>query len=380
MTATPQIMRVPQGDFQLQRRPLRQRETLQAWDAADEYLLREVSERELLLNAGRVLIINDSFGALSVALSHCSPQAWGDSWLGQQALRANLAANDIETTAVTWVDSLAIPQGPVDLVLIKVPKTLALLEDQLIRLRPLLTSSTQILVAGMQKALPRSVWPMLERLLGSLDTALAWKKAKLIRVKPNLSLPLPSNPYPSTYQLEGTNWLITNHANVFSRDGLDIGTRFFLQHLPQMAQAQDVVDLGCGNGLIGLQAAAMNSAATIHFVDESFMAVASARTNVEGVLQGSDNARFHVADGLEGFERGSVDLVLCNPPFHQQQAVGDHIAQRMFQQAYRTLRTGGELRIVGNRHLGYHVALKKLFGNADLVASNAKFVILRSVR
>ena len=232
----------------------------------------------------------------------------------------------------------------------------------------------------MQRALPRSVWPMLERLLGPLDTALAWKKAKLIRVKPNLSLPLPSNPYPSTYQLEGTNWLITNHANVFSRDGLDIGTRFFLQHLPQMAQAQDVVDLGCGNGLIGLQAAAMNSAATIHFVDESFMAVASARTNVEGVFQDLHNAKFYVADGLEGFESGSVDLVLCNPPFHQQQAVGDHIAQRMFQQAYRTLRAGGELRIVGNRHLGYHVALKKLFGNADLVASNAKFVILRCVR
>jgi 16S rRNA (guanine1207-N2)-methyltransferase len=333
-----------------------------------------------MLNAGRVLIINDSFGALSVALSHCSPQVWGDSWLGQQALRANLVANDLETTAVTWVDSVAIPQGPVDLVLIKVPKTLALLEDQLIRLRPLLTSSTQILVAGMQKALPRSVWPMLERLLGSLDTALAWKKAKLIRVKPNLSLPLPSNPYPSTYKLEGTDWLITNHANVFSRDGLDIGTRFFLQHLPQMAQAQDVVDLGCGNGLLGLHAAVLNSGATIHFIDESFMAVASARTNVEDVLQDSDNARFHVADGLEGFESGSVDLVLCNPPFHQQQAVGDHIAQRMFEQAYLTLRTGGELHIVGNRHLGYHVVLKKLFGNADLVASNAKFVILRCVR
>ena len=36
--------------------------------------------------------------------------------------------------------------------------------------------------------------------------------------------------------------------------------------------------------------------------------------------------------------------VLCNPPFHQRQAVS------------------GKLRIVGNRHLGYHIKLTRLFG------------------
>jgi len=83
---------------------------------------------------------------------------------------------------------------------------------------------------------------------------------------------------------------------------------------------------------------------------------------------------------LEDFAPASADLVLCNPPFHQQQAVGDQIAKRFFKQVHTVLRPGGELWVIGNRHLGYHVTLKRLFGNADVVASNAKFVILRVVR
>ncbi len=36
-----------------------------------------------------------------------------------------------------------------------------------------------------------------------------------------------------SWKLDGTGWTIHNHANVFSRSGLDIGARFFLQHLPE---------------------------------------------------------------------------------------------------------------------------------------------------
>lgn len=36
--------------------------------------------------------------------------------------------------------------------------------------------------------------------------------------------------------------------------------------------------------------------------------------------------------------------------------------------------------MVGNRHLGYHVKLKRLFGNSELVAGDRKFVVLRAVR
>jgi 16S rRNA (guanine1207-N2)-methyltransferase len=75
-----------------------------------------------------------------------------------------------------------------------------------------------------------------------------------------------------------------------------------------------------------------------------------------------------------------VDLVLNNPPFHSHQATTDATAWRMFTGSRAALRRGGELWVVGNRHLGYHVKLKRLFGNCDVVASNPKFVVLRTVR
>ncbi|MEN8170629.1 MAG: methyltransferase [Pseudomonadota bacterium] len=375
-------MQVTLGDFALSRLPKRKGELLRAWDAADEYLLNTLVEQSLLHTGSRILIVNDSFGALAVALSRYRPQSLSDSWLCHAATKMNLQANTLEEQSVELFDSLNVParqQAALDLILIKVPKTLALLEDELIRLAPLLTEKTQVIVAGMVKALPSSVWKMLERLWGPTTTSLAKKKAKLIFVKPEHQDSVGESPYPVCYSLEGTTHRICNHANVFSRDSLDIGTRLFLQHLPENIGDKVVVDLGCGNGVVGLIAAERNPQARLHFVDESFMAVASARENFSHNLGEERVVHFYVGDALSDFDKASADIILCNPPFHQGSTVGGQIARRMFQQSRQVLREGGELWVIGNRHLGYHKVLSKIFGNSEQIASNAKFVIMRAV-
>ena len=369
---------IAQGEFELNRLPKRSRELLRAWDAADEYLLNTLGEELKLQDDARILIMNDSFGALAVALSAYRPYALSDSYLSQQATRLNLAANNLPEHKVSLLNSLDVLEGLFDLVLIKVPKTLALLEDELIRLHPHLTASTRIIVASMIKTLPPSVWKLLERLVGPTTTSLARKKARLIFAAPDAELLVPPNPYPVYYRLENTEYLISNHANVFSRDSLDIGTRFFLQHLPSRQDACDIIDLGCGNGLVGLIAAERSSAATIHFIDESFMAVASARDNFHRAFGERREATFRIGDGLMEFESESADLILCNPPFHQQNTVGVQIAVSLFKQSHRVLRKNGELWVIGNRHLDYHSYLNRLFGAHSIVASNSKFVILKA--
>ncbi|MGZ5012327.1 MAG: methyltransferase [Methylobacter sp.] len=369
---------VAQGEFELSRLPKRPKELLRAWDAADEYLLDMVAEQPKLLDGARILIVNDSFGALAVALNAYRPYALSDSYLSQQATRLNLAANNLPEQNVGLLSSLEMPEGVFDLVLIKVPKTLALLEDELIRLRPHLTASTRIIVAGMIKTLPPSVWKLLERLVGPTTTSLAKKKARLIFASLDSGLVVPTSPYPVSYRLENTGYLISNHANVFSRDSLDIGTRFFLQHLPSRQDVCDIIDLGCGNGLVGLIAAEHCPAASVHFIDESFMAVASARDNFERAFKDQREATFRVSDGLTEVESESADLILCNPPFHQQNTVGDQIAVSLFKQSKRVLRKGGELWVIGNRHLDYHSYLDRLFGAHSIVASNSKFVIVKA--
>ncbi|MGW3746830.1 class I SAM-dependent methyltransferase, partial [Streptomyces sp. NPDC005146] len=91
-------------------------------------------------------------------------------------------------------------------------------------------------------------------------------------------------------------------------------------------------------------------------------------------------ADFLVGDGMADVPPGSVDLVLNNPPFHSHQATTDATARTMFHGARTALRQGGELWVVGNRHLGYHTQLRRTFGNCTTVAGDPKFVVLRAVK
>ncbi|WP_313112411.1 23S rRNA (guanine(1835)-N(2))-methyltransferase RlmG [Pseudescherichia sp.] len=349
---------------------------LQAWEAADEYLLQQLDETEI---SGPVLIFNDAFGALACALVEHKPFSIGDSYLSELATRENLRHNELDEGSVTFLDSTAAYPAAPGVVLIKIPKTLALLEQQLRALRQVVTPETRIIAGTKARDIHNSTLELFEKILGPTTTTLAWKKARLV----NCTFNAPAlNDVQETlsWTLDGTPWTIHNHANVFSRTGLDIGARFFLQHLPENLEGE-IVDLGCGNGVIGLTLLEKNPEAQVVFVDESPMAVASSRLNVEtNMPEAQDRCEFMINNALSGVEPYRFNAVFCNPPFHQKHALTDHIAWEMFHHARRCLKTNGELYIVANRHLDYFHKLKKIFGNCTTVATNSKFVVLKAVK
>ncbi|WP_158896770.1 MULTISPECIES: class I SAM-dependent methyltransferase [unclassified Pseudomonas] len=368
----------PFATLELDRQPPRRDDPLQAFDAADEYLLQQVAERGLD-PAARVLVLNDGFGALATSLAgHARVTSSGDSHLAALALAANLARNGLAAEAVTFVPASEATSGSFDLVLIRVPKTLALLEEQLIRLHGQLAPGARVIAAGMLKHLPRAAGDLLERHIGPVQASLAVKKARLLTAMPE-ARPAVASPYPTGYHLDAPPLTLVNHANVFCREGLDIGTRAFLPHLPQDIGQARVADLGCGNGVLALACALANPEARFTLVDESYMAVQSARENWTAAF-GERPVAIRAADGLADQPPRSLDLILCNPPFHQQQVVGDFLAWRMFQQARAALTEQGELWLVGNRHLGYHAKLKRLFRRVEQIAATPKFVVLRAVQ
>ncbi|MFE0439930.1 methyltransferase [Streptomyces nigra] len=376
-------MTTPWGALALTRFPEDSRDRLRAWDASDEYLLAHLAEQDVPLS-GTVVVVGDRWGALVTALAAHRPTQITDSWLAQEATRANLARHGVEPGAVRLLTTQDPPPARIDVLLVRVPKSLALLEDQLLRLAPSVHEGTVVVGTGMVREIHTSTLELFGRILGPTRTSLAKRKARLIFCTPEPSVQRPANPWPYTYTLpDGVGAVsgstVVNHAGVFCADRLDIGTRFFLAHLPGGRGPRRVVDLGCGNGVVGTAVALANPEAEVLFVDESFQAVASAEATFKanGV---PGHAEFRVGDGMAGVPAGSVDLVLNNPPFHSHQATTDATAWRMFTGARRTLRPGGELWVVGNRHLGYHVKLRRLFGNSEVVASDPKFVVLRAVR
>ncbi|MEX5686883.1 methyltransferase [Pseudomonas silesiensis] len=370
------LLETPFARLDLIRQPEQQNEPLQAFDAADEYLLDYLAEQQPGTDS-RVLVLNDSFGALAASLQgKVRVISSGDSFLAFQGLEKNLIRNGQAFDAVQSVPASEMLTGPFDRVLVRVPKTLALLEEQLIRLQGQLAPGAQVIAGAMIKHLPRAAGDLLERYIGPVRASLAVKKARLLIADAEAKVPAIS-PYPTRYLLDEPAIELLNHANVFCREGLDIGTRAFLPHLPSNLGAARVADLGCGNGVLAIASALQNPEALYTLVDESFMAVQSATENWHKALDDRP-VIVRSGDGLAGQEPQSLDVVLCNPPFHQQQVVGDFLAWRMFQQAREALVVGGALYIVGNRHLGYHSKLARLFRGVEQVAATPKFVILKA--
>jgi 23S rRNA (guanine1835-N2)-methyltransferase len=375
-------MTTPWGEYALARFPEDPRDRLRAWDAADSYLLRHLAESGTPLT-GSVVVVGDRWGALATALSAHRPTQITDSFLAREATRANLARAGVEEDSLRLLTTQDAPPERVDVLLVRVPKSLALLEDQLHRLAPGVHEGTVVVGTGMVKEIHTSTLRLFERIIGPTRTSLAEKKARLIFCTPYPGIARDANPWPYSYQLPDgigpvSGRTVVNHAGVFCADRLDIGTRFLLQHLPRSRGTERVVDLGCGNGVVGTAMALANPEAEVLFMDESYQAVASAEATYRANAGGA--AEFRVGDGLAGVAAGSVDLVVNNPPFHSHQATTDTTAWRMFSEARRALRPGGELWVIGNRHLGYHLKLRRLFGNSELVASDAKFVVLRAVK
>lgn len=363
----------------LLRYPKRSQETLQAWDAGDEYLINHVEELDLPDNQN-ILILNDSFGALSCWFSaRHKITMMSDSYISHRGTLKNLQRNQCEQ--VTFLNCLDELPEHIDLVLLQLPKSNRLLTWQLTQLRQKLPKDCRIIGVNKAKEIHTSTLNLFEKFVGTTTTSLAWKKHRLVFSTPD-SEQIHSVDTVKEWQVDGEDIRLQNHANVYSGESLDQGSRFMLKHIPQDDELRHIIDLGCGNGVLAIKAGQLNPQARLTCVDESFMAVESARLNLIENLGSERNIQCIANNCLDGFKDTSSFLVLCNPPFHQQQAITDHIAWQMFCDAKDALGHGGHLMVVGNSHLGYHHKLCRLFGeeNVKTVARNSKFVILQATK
>lgn len=370
--------------------------SLQAWDSADEYLINYIETADFnttLQNETTSLVIfNDSFGALTTHFCSHAPlkdkakiYCINDSYLSRKGIQHNIEQNNLEDENITLLTSMeALPEN-IDVILYKIPKSKSLLIDQLIQIKKSCSENTIFIAADRAKEIHSSTLKLFEKHLGTTTTSLAVKKARLVFCQFN-SKQNQDSLTPAQWSLQNPENLeqtfsISNLSNVYSRDSLDIGARYFIDNLPKVLPETQVIDLGCGNGVIGLIVLANQPLANVQFVDESYIALASAEKNIQDNLpEQYSQCQFEVNDCLTDVPSDSVDLILCNPPFHQQTATTDHIAWQMFKDSHRVLKKGGELRIIGNQKLAYHIKLKRIFGNERLIASSNKFVTQSSIK
>ncbi|MCK2149943.1 methyltransferase [Marinobacter alexandrii] len=354
--------------------------SLRAWDAADELLLDEAYQRLATLPSPRVLIVDDQFGALTLGLRSFKPDVVADSATLPAAVTHNAGLNsavDAPLAVTTWLNP---PQGEYDVIILRVPRHAEYLAWLLRWVNSVLAKDGLLLAGGMIKHLPDRGVEVFAQAVHTETVLPARKKARVVVCRRGTA-DLDSWPGSwKSYGVDGSQIQVGALPAVFAREKLDIGTRLFLPHVKTAVSAlaadARVLDLACGNGVVGLVALEQRPDLEVSFADVSSQAVASARDNVSRLFPES-KARFDHADGIAS-SAGQFELILLNPPFHEGGVVGDHIALRLFRVAAEHLAPGGSLLIVGNRHLGYHRSLRKFFPAVRQLDANPKFVVLEA--
>lgn len=370
MPPTATRFQTPFGTFDLRRYPTRPDEPLLAWCAADTLLLEEAYFRDI--TGPGILVVNDTHGALCVALE---PHAlWTDSALAGLALRYNERANSRVETPVIW--STEMPVSTPTIVVLRIPKQLQFFEYQLVQLARLLPEGVTVLAAGMDKHLSPHTAHILERIIGPTLRHPGQRKARLFSAVRDDRTP-PDGHETGTYYCEPLGAYLQGLPNVFSREKLDMGTRFLLEQLRQLTPVETVFDLACGNGVLGLVAVRWGLAQNAVFCDESAVAIASTQLNSNRLFpEEAHKFSFHHGDGLQGYPGEAAQLMLCNPPFHLDHTVDEFAGRHLLEQCHMHLAPGGQLYLVANRHLNYLPALRRRFHRVENIANNAKFNIL----
>lgn len=356
--------------------------TLRAWDAADELLLEAALDAVAGFDEPRVLIVDDQFGVLALGLSVLSPTVVSDSAVLPAALANNASLNPAFAAAEPVYSWINPPPGPFDLVVLRIPLQADYLAWLLRWLNSVMTDSGVLLAGGMIKHLPAKSVDVFAEAVQTEEVLPARKKARAIRCRKGTATLADWPGAWKGYALTGQNGAVDVEAlpAVFAREKLDIGSRLLLPHVAQavsiLQAGGSVLDLACGNGVLGLAALAERGDLLFGFSDVSSQAVLSARHNVERAFPEA-RAVFSHCDGIDQ-AAGPFDLILLNPPFHEGGVVGDHIALRLFEQASQSLNPGGSLLMIGNRHLGYHRSLRRYFSSVDQLDASPKFVVFRA--
>ena len=162
------------------------------------------------------------------------------------------------------------------------------------------------------------------------------------------------------------------YLGVFSAKHIDYATQYFLANIETKPSDKSLLDLASGNGVIGSEISQKLPNASIHLMDDSYLAMASAKLNIRG-----ENIHHHFNHSLDGFDTESFDLIATNPPFHFEYEIDIQIPIGLFKACFRCLKPGGNLQLVANKHLNYKTHLNAIFPKVEVLAENDSFTIYK---
>ena len=154
-----------------------------------------------------------------------------------------------------------------------------------------------------------------------------------------------SHPTQIRATLRGRAWTFITDRGVFARRGVDAGTRLLVEAM-RIAQADHVLDLGCGYGPVGLVAASLAPQGRAVLIDVNARAVELAAQNAQ--LNGLGNVEVLQGDGCGPVAGRLFDTAVTNPPIR----TGKATLRRLVRDVWQHLRPGGRFYFVARTAQG----------------------------
>lgn len=169
--------------------------------------------------------------------------------------------------------------------------------------------------------------------------------------------------------ISGKRYQFITDNGVFSKKGLDFGTRTLLESLDLSKINGNVLDMGCGYGPIGIYVAS-NTEANVHMIDINKRSLGLAIKNAE---LNKVNVSIYESNAYENITE-KFDYIISNPPIR----VGKKILYSILFDAKKYLKINGELWIVIHKDQGAKSVMKDLEKEytVTLVTKNKGFYII----
>jgi len=182
---------------------------------------------------------------------------------------------------------------------------------------------------------------------------------------------------PKTYEyaltLGDRHFLLRSTSGTFSKEGLDDGSRLLLETIFQTNLGEDILDLGCGTGPIGLILAATDPKRHLTLSDVNLRALDTAKCNAEA-LQVTKQVKIVNSDVYRSID-STFDTIVSNPPIR----AGKKVTYAIYDGAPSHLKEHGRLIIVIRRKQGadsVQAHLLTLFNKVEVLASHKGYRVI----
>ena len=170
-------------------------------------------------------------------------------------------------------------------------------------------------------------------------------------------------------EIGGKLYTFKTDNNVFSKKGLDFGTRTLLENIDIKNISGDILDFGCGYGPVGIYIAS-NTASNIDMIDINERALKLAKDNA---IINRVNVNIFESDIYSNISK-KYDYIITNPPIR----VGKKILYEILIGAKEHLNKNGHLIFVINKDQGAKSTMKDMenYYNVRLICKNKGFFVI----